>query len=184
MRKIKTIFERDFTNNGKVKDNLVVDFDFENAIATEKIDGTNIRVTIREGKCVRIEKRRNPSKKQKKNGIIEPWYVDASRNEPADQYIVSAVDNTNFENIPDGEWSGEAYGEKIQGNPLNIKGQKVFLFSVEKELKKIKFDNVPTEFNLLKNWLKNKKSIIGNGPIEGIVWHNEENMVKIKSKDF
>ena|SRR5688572_19260046 len=45
--------------------------------ATEKLEGTNIRVILRAGRVVRVEKRRNPSKLQKQQGIIDGWYVDA-----------------------------------------------------------------------------------------------------------
>jgi hypothetical protein len=41
-------------------------------MATEKIDGTNIRITLRNNTIVRVEKRRNPNKQEKANGITEP----------------------------------------------------------------------------------------------------------------
>jgi len=80
-----------------------VDFDFKNAIASEKLDGVNIRLTIRRGHVVRIEKRRNPSKDQKKIGIVNPWYVDASSNASKDNWIFDAVANTDLAIVPDGE---------------------------------------------------------------------------------
>jgi len=53
--------------------------------------------------------------------------------------------------------------------------------------KKVFFKDVPTDFEELKNWLPNQKSLFGNDcGIEGIVWHHIETdqMVKIKLKDF
>ena len=80
MEKIPTIFDRNWDGNRKVNEKLVVlEFDFENAIATEKLDGTNVRITVRNHTVVRVEKRKNPSKIQKQKGIKDPWYIDAYR---------------------------------------------------------------------------------------------------------
>lgn len=188
MEKIRTIFDRNWEGNRKVNSNLVVtDFDFNNAIATEKLDGMNVRVTVRNEMVVRIEKRRNPNKAQKEIGIKDPWYVDAIESDKSDSYIFDAVKNTDFKNVPDGEWSAEALGEKIQGNPLNLEGHTLFIFSLEDWKKKVTYENAPTDFDELKNWLPKQKSIFGNDcGIEGIVWHNLKTgqMCKIKLKDF
>ncbi|WP_338791373.1 hypothetical protein [Bernardetia sp. MNP-M8] len=191
MEKIPTIFDRNWETDRKVNNKLVVtDFDFENAIATEKLDGTNVRVTVRNNTVVRVEKRRNPDKKQKANGIKDPWYVDASKEDKADKYIFEAVENTDFSDVADGEWSAEALGEKIQGNPLNLEGHTLFIFSLENWLEKVVYKDAPTSFEELKKWLPNQKTKFGNQKndtgIEGIVWHNLKNgqMCKIKVKDF
>ena len=48
MEKIRTIFDRNWDSNRKINSKLIVpDFDFENSIATEKLDGMNVRVTVR-----------------------------------------------------------------------------------------------------------------------------------------
>lgn len=188
MEKIPTIFDRNWEGNRKVNEKLAVEnFDFENAIATEKLDGTNVRVTVRNHIVVRVEKRRNPNKAQKAKGIVDPWYVDASEEDKADVYIFEAVKNTDFSNVPDGEWSAEALGKKIQGNPLNLEGHTLFLFSLSEWRERVKFDNVPTTFEALKKWLPEQKTKFGNDTgIEGIVWHNAKTgeMCKIKLKDF
>ncbi|MGD1839908.1 MAG: hypothetical protein ACFB0B_03295 [Thermonemataceae bacterium] len=188
MEKIPTIFDRNWDGDRKVNSKLVVpEFDFGNAIATEKLDGMNIRVTVRNHTIVRVEKRRNPSKIQKKQGIKEPWYVDADEFDKADTYLFDAVKNTDFSDVPDGEWSAEALGEKIQGNPLNLKGHTLFIFSLNDWRQKVVYPDVPTDFEELKKWLPQQKSLFGNDcGIEGIVWHNINNgeMCKIKIKDF
>ena len=188
MEKIPTIFDRNWEGDRKVNEKLVVtDFDFANAVATEKLDGTNIRVTVRNHFVVRVEKRRNPSKEEKAKGIVEPWYVDASPSDSADKYVFEAVENTDFSDVPDGEWSAEALGEKVQGNPLNLKGHTLFIFSLESWRNKITYENVPTDFKGLKEWLPKQKSKFGaDCGIEGIVWHNkiDGSMCKIKVKDF
>lgn len=183
MHKIKTIFERDWESSRKVIDKLVVDFDFSNSVATEKLDGTNVRLTIRNHSCVRLEKRRNPDKLQKAKGIEEPWYMDASEFAAEDKWVFDALKNTDLSEIKDGEWSGEALGKNIQGNPLNLDKNIIVLFSCNQAPI---FDDVPTTYQELKEWLPKQKSKFGNDcGIEGIVWHGRDGkMVKIKLKDF
>ncbi len=188
MRKIPTIFDRNFETNRRVNEKLIVTgFDFQNAIATEKLDGTNVRITVRNHTVVRVEKRRNPDKNQKNSGITDPWYVDANEKDKGDSYIFEALENTDFSTVPDGEWSAEALGEKIQGNTLNITGHTLFFFSLPDWLEKVKYNDVPTDFEGLKAWLPQQKTKFGNDTgIEGIVWHDLKTgeMCKIKVKDF
>ena len=185
MKKIKTIFERDWEGNRTCINKFIDGFTpalLTDAIATEKLDGTNVRITIRNGTVVRIEKRRNPDKIQKHKGIIEPWYIDASQS-TEDKWINDAVANTDTSAITDGEWSGEAVGKNIQGNPLNLNKNIVVFFSLGQSPT---FENVPTNYGELKEWLKNQKSRYGHDcGIEGIVWHCKNgDMYKIKVKDF
>lgn len=185
MNKIPTIFERDWEGNRGVIDKYAKDVDPEQlkkAIATEKLDGTNVRVTVRNHTAVRLEKRRNPDKIQKHKGISEPWYVDAFENEPSDKWLYDALKNTDLSDILDGEWSGEAIGTNIQGNPLGLDKNIIVFFTLGQA--PVFFD-VPTTFDELKEWLPKTKSKYGNGFIEGIVWHyNERVQMKIKTKDF
>lgn len=183
MRKIPTIFKRDSNNGGKVIneyfDNLP---SFENSIATEKLDGTNIRVTVRNHTVVRVEKRRNPTKLEKAKDIIEPWYMDAS-DSSEDKWIMESVKGTDFSVVPDGEWNGEALGPNIQGNELKLETNRVVFFTLHQAPV---FENVPVTFEELKKWLPKQKSKYGNDcGIEGIVWHCADgSMMKIKTKDF
>lgn len=186
MKKIPTIFDRNWQSDRKVNATLVVDFDFEGAIATEKIDGTNIRITMRSGTVVRIEKRRNPSKLQKQEGISEPWYMDADPYATADKWIFDAVKHTDLAQVPDGEWSAEAYGKNIQGNPLKMDKNQVFLFSLPSWRETISLTQVPHEFDALRSYLFTQKSSMHpDALMEGIVWHHPNGqMAKIKRKDF
>ena len=184
MRKIRTIFERE---NGKVIEKYFSDEFNPNilleAVATEKLDGMNVRATIRSGTCVRLEKRRNPDKIQKYKGIIEPWYVDTSESSE-DKWLLDALKNTDLSNLPDGEWSGEALGTNIQGNPLNLPTNRIVFFTLGQAPV---FDSIPPiHFEGLKIWLPLQKSKYGNDcGIEGIVWHCKNGeMYKIKTKDF
>ena len=122
MEKIQTLFERNEDGNiTKEISPRISNYALDNRglwQATEKLDGTNIRVTMRNDNVVRVEKRRNPNRKQKDFGIIDPWYTDANEQNPEDAHIFAAVHGTNFIGIPDGEWSGEAIGTKHSGKPF------------------------------------------------------------------
>ena len=117
MDKIPTIFDRgsDFKVINHVRSGCEWVFTGEGS-ATEKIDGTNIRLTIRTGRMVRVEKRRNPSKVQKQQGIIDGWYVDADQYGTEDKWIFDAANSTDVSTWPDGEHSCEAVGPNIQGS--------------------------------------------------------------------
>lgn len=132
MRKIPTIFDRDWEGNkGVVNKPTALPFDLEDAVATEKLDGTNVRVTVRNGEFIHLEKRRNPTREQKQRQILDPWYVEANR-------------------------------------------------------------EAPTTYDELRDWLPRQRSKVGDGPIEGIVWHYEtpdgavygSHMAKLKVGDF
>ena len=183
MEKIPTIFERNWEGNRGVRDKLVVDKEkFLIGTATEKLDGTNVRVTVRNHTCVRLEKRRNPDKIQKFKGIKDPWYVDASEYDAQDKWIYDALKNTDLSKIPDGDWSGEAIGTNIQGNPLGLDKNIIVFFSLGQAPV---FENVPISFNELKDWISKQQSKYGKNNIEGIVWHcSDGTMMKIKAKDF
>ncbi len=183
MRKIPTIFKRDENNGGKITNEYVIEPElFLIATATEKLDGMNVRVTVRNHTPVRMEKRRNPSKLEKVKGIMEPWYTDTSES-AEDKWLRDALANTDFSNVPDGEWSGEAIGPNIQGNPLNLPTNRIVFFTLGQCPV---FENVPTTFDELKEWLPKQKSKYGvDCGIEGIVWHISVGPVmKIKTKDF
>jgi hypothetical protein len=185
MEKIYTIFDRDWEGNRKVVDKVINNLP-EGAVATEKVDGTNVRLTVRNHILVRVEKRVNPSPVQKVKGIVDPWYMDADEYSPADKYIYEAVRSTDLTEVEDGEWSGEAIGEKIQGNPLKIISHKVILFSVAKVRETLAIPDAPTSYKEVKEWLPKQKSKINKEVgIEGVVWWKENEPVgKIKLKDF
>jgi len=186
MHKIPTIFDRDFEGNRGVIDKVVKEIPLEDVYATEKLDGTNVRITVRNHTVVRVEKRRNPDKIQKQKGITEPWYVDASEFDTQDKWIYNGIKNTDFSEIGGGEYSGELIGKNIQGNPLNLEDNRIvfFQYGITPEVKV--FEDCPTGFNELKEWLPKQKSKYGNDcGIEGIVWWFAGVPIgKIKIKDF
>lgn len=176
MDKIQTLFLRDPKNMKLVTREVNPDaiWVLEGyGVPTQKKDGTNVRITTKDEKCVRVEKRRKPTREEKA-ASAEPDYIDANRDDPSDKHIFAAVDNTTYIGWPDGAWSCEALGPKIQGgveSPYPV----LYPFS----LAPFTLYENPRTFQDICNFL-------GRNEIEGIVWHDEEHKryAKIKRRDF
>lgn len=183
MEKIPTLFERD--DHFKVVDRPRAEcawvFNGEGT-PTEKLDGTNIRLTVRSGHLVRVEKRRNPSKVQKQQGIVDGWYVDTDEHGADDKWILAAARNTDVSGWEDGEHACEALGPRIQGNPLELDDYLCVPFNVEVPV----FENVPRGYDGLRAYLSTLESRFApSHPAEGIVFHHPDGRrAKIKRKDF
>jgi len=183
MEKIPTVFERDehFKVIDKVRTECLWVIAGE-GLPTEKLDGTNIRLTIRSGHLVRVEKRRNPSAKQKHQGIIDGWYADADEFSPEDRWIIEAARGTDVSDWPDGEHPSEALGPNIQGNPLGLEKHLCLPFNMRAPV----FGEVPRTYSGLQAWLENAQSLYSPGHLaEGIVFHHPDGRrAKIKRRDF
>jgi hypothetical protein len=183
MEKIPTIFDRGdgFKVMDKVRKGCEWVFAGEGR-ATEKVDGTNIRLTIRAGHVVRVEKRRNPTKAQKQQGVIDGWYVDTDEYSKDDKWILEAVKGTDVAGWPDGEHSAEALGPHIQGNVLGLSKHLCVPFNLEIPA----YENVPRSFGGLKEFITKLESRFSPGHLaEGIVFHHPDGRrAKIKRKDF
>jgi len=183
MEKIPTLFERD--ERFKVTDRPRAECDWVfkgEGSSTEKLDGTNIRLTVRSGQIVRVEKRRNPSKAQKQQGIVDGWYADADEHSAEDKWILAAAGNTDVSGWPDGEHSCEALGPRIQGNPLELGD----LLCVPFNLEVPEYKEVPRSYTGLRDFLATLESRFAPGHLaEGIVFHHPDGRrAKIKRKDF
>ncbi|WP_433273979.1 hypothetical protein ACQPZF_20485 [Actinosynnema sp. CS-041913] len=183
MEKIPTLFERD--DRFRVIDRPRADcaWVFEGqGVGTEKLDGTNVRLTVRSGHLVRVEKRRNPSKAQKELGIVDGWYVDTAADAADDKWILAAARNTDVSGWADGEHSCEALGPRIQGNPLGLDDHLCVPFNVEVPV----YAEVPRDYRELRDFLSTLDSRFAPGSLaEGIVFHHPDGRrAKIKRKDF
>ncbi|MCG6498467.1 RNA ligase family protein [Kitasatospora sp. A2-31] len=183
MEKIPTLFERDadFRVVDRPRPECAWVFDGEGA-PTEKLDGTNVRLTVRGGHLVRVEKRRNPSKLQKQQGITDGWYVDTAEDAAEDRWILAAARNTDVTAWPDGEHSCEALGPRIQGNPLDLDDHRCVPFNLEVPV----YQDVPRSYAGLRDFLTGLDSRFAPGTLaEGIVFHHPDGRrAKIKRKDF
>lgn len=179
MKKIPTLFKRDFSNNGMIIPEHAEGTDWVlsgEGVATRKYDGTS--VLIRGGKMFKRYELR-PGKeapygfeevdRDKNTGKAMGW-VEVG-NGPEDKWFRESVNDIDNVNLPDGTY--ELLGPKVQGNPEHAESH-----YLQSHAEAETYDNVPTEFNALQEWLTDKD-------IEGIVWHHPDGrMVKIKKKDY
>lgn len=183
MEKIPTLFERDERFHVVDRPRPECAWVFEGAgVGTEKLDGTNVRLTVRSGHLVRVEKRRNPGKAQKQLGIVDGWYVDTDADSAEDKWILAAAGNTDVSGWPDGEHPCEALGPRIQGNPLALDDHLCVPF----DLQAPRLPEVPRTYEELREFLAGLESRYSPGRLaEGVVFHHPDGRrAKIKRKDF
>jgi hypothetical protein len=190
MKKIPTLFKRDFTKHGEIYDEYSDGTKWVRngeGLATRKYDGTS--VLIRDGRMYKryeykdgktpptdFEEADYDSETGKHVGWVEVG------NGSEDKWHREAVGgNPDKANVPDGYY--ELIGPKVQGNPEHYDKHTLVKFAgehpVNSQILKVEIlENVPTGFNELREWLFDKD-------IEGIVWHHPDGrMVKIKKKDY
>jgi len=143
-------------------------FESKNVIASEKLDGTNIKLETEKGRLINLQNRKN---------IIDPLQIIKGKS-----FILQGV----FESIgkgyvkQNGVQAGELIGKKVQGNPYKLDGHLWYPF--EKAIKHLSyrsfhehdrtFDNWSSWFE---NWLVSRfASKRGHKDIfaEGIVFHD------------
>lgn len=178
MEKIPTLFLRDPNNMSRVTTDInphaawLLEI---MALPTIKKDGTNILIVVQNGSLIEAQKRRNPTREEKAQGQ-EPGYTAMDRDNSQDKHIFAAVDATDFTTWPDGVWSCEALGPKIQGG-VESSTPMLYPFSWAPE---VIATGIAISYSTIKEYLERHE-------IEGIVWHEqggEKRMAKVKRKDF
>ena len=179
MKKIPTLFKRDFTNNGQIipEYNEGTEWVVNNeGVATRKYDGTC--VLIRDGEMFKRYEYKDGKTPpldfeeagyDKTTGKHIGWVQVGNGNE--DKWHREAWDNLHDSLRINGTY--ELVGPKVQSNPEQYEAHSL----IAHRDAQIMLD-VPVEFEALKQWLEGKD-------IEGIVWHHPDGrMVKIKLKDY
>lgn len=155
-------------------------FKDETVTCQEKLDGTNISIIIENGILTRVFNRINE---------VNIW---------SDNPVILAVReayNKGYCNFTDGQYFGEAIGEKIQGNPYKIKGHIWLPFDVyfRKHLTYKSWGKYPKDFKSISAWMKyimplfymQKHNGDKEGFIEGVVFHHPDGrMAKLRRDMF
>ena len=182
MKKIPSLFERNFTTDKLVRDELVAGCEWVVAgegLATRKRDGT--ACLVRSGK---LFKRFDAKKGKTPPPSFEPCQPEADPETghhpgwvpvgdvPEDKWHKQTWDATIelVGELHDGTY--ELCGPKIQGNPERLAEHTFFAHGIEL------LDGVPRDYTGLRTWL-------AEHDVEGIVWHHPDGrMCKIKKVDF
>lgn len=178
MKKIKSLFKRDYLGSRLVYDEVVEGAEWvanREGVATRKFDGSCCaiingelykRYDAKKGKSVPVGA--IPCQDYDPITGHQPCWLKCDESKPEDKYFIEGFNN--LENKINGTY--ELCGEKVQGNPEKIIGHQLIKHGSEI------LENVPRDFEGIKEYLKDKD-------IEGIVWHRGNGeMVKIKKKDF
>ena len=176
MKKIVSLFQRNYDGDRRVRDEVVIGAEWVQngeGFATRKFDGTCCMV--RKGELYqRYEVRRGKKAPQgfepacevdPNTGKQQGWLkVDASN--PSDKWHAEAFKGDE----EDGTY--ELCGPKIQGNPEGYEKHCLIPHGVEV------LSDAPRTYDEIRAYLDART-------IEGIVWHNSDGrMVKIKKRDF
>lgn len=176
MKKIISLFERDYSGDRKVINSVVNGAEWVangEGYATRKFDGTCCM--IREGKLFKRYDAKHGKKPpadfipaqepDPKTGHWPGWVPVTDK--PEDQYHREAYPKPSF---PDGTY--ELCGPKIQGNPEAMAQHVLVPHGCDV------LNDCPRDYAGIKSYLAERD-------IEGIVWHHPDGrMVKIKKKDF
>ena len=174
--KLECPFIREKNNKGEY---LVTDkinpgyewcFDNPDVIVEEKLHGTNVSIVIENGVVISVFNRteRIPFINKGKRWIIEG--------------ILESYSRGYMDLLPDGQHFGELIGEKVNGNPYNIKGHIWIPFNTyaKEHLKYNSWGKYPKDFKTISEWMEknlmplyyvkcNGLKLTPNGEYEGFV---------------
>ena len=177
MKKIPTLFNRDFENDPRYVTKYI------NPVAQWVIDGEGVATRKYDGTCCAIIDGVFYKRYEVKRGGSEPWgFVLADEDKTTGKkqgWVEVGNGNENkyhreaYEKLEDkSDGTFELVGPKVQGNPENYQNHTLVRHSEAETL------DAPRTYAEIKDYLKDKD-------IEGIVWHHEDGrMVKIKKRDF
>ena len=194
MKKIPTLFVRDYNNDGKVVNELTPGTEWVRdgeGLATRKWDGLAILIQGRnvykryDAKAFTIDKKtgeRRVYDRKPPEGFIPlqefdpitghlPGWIPCSL---PDDKLVIGIYNANPDNFPDGtyELCGPKIGTRGGPNPEKLNENGLYKHGCTE------YPDFPRSFDEIANELRDKD-------IEGIVWHHPDGrMVKVKAKDF
>ena len=175
MRKIISLFQRNYDGDGLVRNEIVPGAEWViegEGVATEKVDGT----------CCLVKNGKLYKRYDCKNGKIPPVNFEPAQDPdtvtghwpgwvpigdgPEDKWHREAFDGF----LEDGTY--ELIGPKIQENPHKAKSYSLIRHG------SFQIGSFPRDYESI-------KEVLGLMTIEGIVWHHPDGrMVKIKRKDF
>lgn len=180
MKKIPSLFKRDYEGNRQVYDEVVEGAEWVlqgQGIPTIKHDGT--ACMVKDEKLYKRYDRKKPNKptpegwmacEEKPNEHTGHWpgWIPVRLENPQDRWHLEAWDNGRP--LSDGTY--ELIGPKIQGNPYGLTKHQFIAHGSHRLAAN------PRTFDEIKAFFETTK-------IEGIVWHHTDGrMVKIKRRDF
>ncbi len=142
-------------------------FNEDAALATEKLDGTDVSIIIQNGTIVSVWNRMNPV----------PFFNKERKH--ISEAILNSYDR-GYCALPDGQWFGEAIGPKINGNPYKLDEHLWIPFDtyVRKHLAYSSWGKYPKTFEAISEWFRGGlmslfmlQRGVKDATAEGVVFH-------------
>jgi hypothetical protein len=158
-------------------------FEDEAVMAIEKLHGTNVSIVIENGVVSSIW-----------NRTARIPFINSGK-----RFIIDAILNSNerghLDLLDDGQHFGEVIGEKVNGNPYNIKGNLWIPFETycQKHLRYKSWGKYPKTYEGISTWFKDLMPLFWmmqhegdkTGFVEGIVFtHPNGKMAKLRRDMF
>lgn len=196
MKKIPSLFERDYEGNRQVINTVVPGSEWVLAgegVPTEKFDGSSCMIYQDRlwKRYDRFDSKRGHIKtapegwipctdEPDENTRHWPGWVPVSEDDPQDKWHREAWKNMlAHPNLSDDQVTYELLGPKVQGNPYNLVRHELWLHG--------SLPSIPLHPQIIFNArdFESIREYLERNLIEGIVWHHHDGrMVKIKAKDF
>lgn len=169
MPKLESPFVRvgaDYLVTPKINPGYEWVFEDEFVTCQEKLDDSNVSVVIENGKITRVFNRENE---------LNIW-----KNDPAVLAVREAY-NRGYINLTDGQYFGEAIGERIQDNKYQIEGNIWLPYNTyfAEKLTYRTWGKYPKDFQTISDWFKDGLMSLfcmsrGNksGFVDGVVFHH------------
>ena len=140
-------------------------------VATEKVDGLTLRLTVASGRLVNVERR------------LSGAFVALDPNDGQSAALFVAANNTRVDWWPDGQYACEAIGPTIAGD--RYRESQTYTRRLDPTMLPI-YTDVPRDFAGLRAFMAGLPSIMRHRvEAEGIVfWHADGRKAKIKVRDF
>lgn len=187
MKKIISLFQRNYTGDRLVRDEVVPGAEWV-------LDGEGIPTRKWDGTCVRILNGEMWKRYDAKRGKTPPSGFEPAQPEPdpitghwpgwlpvgasrEDRWHREGFDHATPSCGPLQDGTYELIGPKVNGNPENVDSHRLIKHG------SVLLSSAPREFDLIRLYLAERVRR-GYG-VEGIVWHHPDGrMVKIKTRDF
>lgn len=113
-------------------------FEDPDTFAVEKLDGTNVKILMEDGRLVAMQNRKN---------VIDPVKLCGGK-----PYLMQAVVNAAIRGgvQPDGEQAGEVIGPKVQGNPYQLDTHEWYGF--DRSVKSLSYRSFHEHDRTFDNW--------------------------------
>lgn len=154
-------------------------FEDEGVTCQEKLDGTNVSIVVENGQVTSVWNRENKMDLLSKNPVME-----AVRNSYEKGYC----------NFTDGQYFGEAVGDRIQGNPYKLKEAIWLPYKTyfAKHLTYNTWGKYPKDFKTISEWFEHGLFPLfsaskgdKDGFVEGVVFHHPDGrMAKLRRDMF